>query len=107
MGTELLTIGTELLLGQITDTNSSYIASHLPSLGIDLFWISMVGDNPSRLVEVLRRAAHEAGGHQAVLAAHGRVLHDAVRADDAAWPDDGVRAYDGVGADLGRGVDPG
>lgn len=56
MKAEIISIGTELLLGQITDTNASYIAGNLPGLGIDLFWISQVGDNQSRLVEVLKKA---------------------------------------------------
>jgi len=53
---EIISIGTELLLGEITDTNASYLASQLPLLGIDLYWISQVGDNQARLAEVLRRA---------------------------------------------------
>ena len=53
MRAEVISIGTELLLGQIADTNASYIASQLPLLGIDLFWISQVGDNEERGVEVL------------------------------------------------------
>ena len=53
---EIISIGTELLLGEITDTNASYLASQLPPLGIDLYWISQVGDNQARLVEVLKRA---------------------------------------------------
>jgi len=53
---EIISIGTELLLGEITDTNASYLASRLPLLGIDLYWISQVGDNQARLVEVLERA---------------------------------------------------
>jgi len=53
---EIISIGTELLLGEITDTNAAFLASQLPSLGIDLYWISQVGDNQTRLVEVLRRA---------------------------------------------------
>ncbi len=56
MRAEIISIGTELLLGEITDTNASYLASQLPLLGIDLYWISQVGDNQARLVEVLRRA---------------------------------------------------
>lgn len=56
MKAEIISIGTELLLGQITDTNASYIAGHLPLLGIDLFWISQVGDNQRRLVEALQQA---------------------------------------------------
>ncbi len=56
MRAEIISIGTELLLGEITDTNAAYLASQLPPLGIDLYWISQVGDNQARLVEVLKRA---------------------------------------------------
>ena len=56
MKAEIISVGTELLLGEITDTNASYLAGQLPLLGIDLYWISQVGDNRARLVEVLRRA---------------------------------------------------
>ncbi len=56
MKAEIISIGTELLLGEITDTDASYLASQLPLLGIDLYWISQVGDNKARLVEVLKRA---------------------------------------------------
>lgn len=56
MKAEIISVGTELLLGEITDTNASYLAGQLPLLGIDLYWISQVGDNQTRLVEVLKRA---------------------------------------------------
>ncbi|UCG82445.1 MAG: CinA family nicotinamide mononucleotide deamidase-related protein, partial [Dehalococcoidia bacterium] len=56
MKAEIISVGTELLLGQITDSNAPYLASELPLLGIDLFWISQVGDNRSRLVDALKRA---------------------------------------------------
>ena len=56
MRAEIISIGTEILLGEITDTNASYLASQLPLLGIDLYWVSQVGDNQARLVEVLKRA---------------------------------------------------
>ncbi|MBI4318858.1 MAG: competence/damage-inducible protein A [Chloroflexi bacterium] len=56
MRAEILSVGTELLLGHITDTNAPYLAQHLAAMGIDLFWISQVGDNQARLVEVLGRA---------------------------------------------------
>jgi len=56
MKAEIISIGTELLLGQITDTNATYLASELPPLGIDLYRITQVGDNRSRLVDALRRA---------------------------------------------------
>lgn len=56
MRAEILSIGTEILLGHITDTNAPYLAQHLPELGIDLYFISQVGDNQGRVVETLRRA---------------------------------------------------
>ncbi|MBI2916803.1 MAG: competence/damage-inducible protein A [Chloroflexi bacterium] len=56
MKAEIISIGTELLLGQIVDTNSAYLAGELPALGVDLYYISQVGDNTGRIAEVLRRA---------------------------------------------------
>jgi nicotinamide-nucleotide amidase len=56
MNAEIVSVGTELLLGEIVDTNAVYLAGQLPALGIDLYWVSQVGDNQSRLVEVLGRA---------------------------------------------------
>lgn len=55
MRAELLSIGTELLLGQITDTNSAYLAGRLAGLGIDLLHLSTVGDNLVRATEAFRR----------------------------------------------------
>lgn len=56
MKAEILSVGTELLLGEIVDTNASWLAQQLPFLGIDLFYISTVGDNSTRVVETLQRA---------------------------------------------------
>jgi len=56
MRAEILSIGTELLLGNITDTNATYLAQQLAALGIDLYFVSTVGDNQGRIVETLRRA---------------------------------------------------
>lgn len=56
MRAEIISIGTEILLGQITDTNASYLASKLPELGIDLLWVTQVGDNLGRLRDCLERA---------------------------------------------------
>jgi len=53
---EIIPIGTEMLLGNITDTNSSFLAGQLPSLGINLHFISIVGDNKGRIVDTLKRA---------------------------------------------------
>jgi len=54
---ELLSIGTELLLGQIVDTNSAYLAGRLAGLGIDLLYMATVGDNLGRATATVRRAA--------------------------------------------------
>lgn len=56
MRAEILSCGTELLLGHITDTNATFLAQSLSSLGIDLYYVSLVGDNQGRIVENLRRA---------------------------------------------------
>src|SRR6266699_2721440 len=56
MRAEILSCGTELLLGHITDTNATYLAQSLASSGIDLYFVSQVGDNQGRIVETLRRA---------------------------------------------------
>lgn len=56
MRAEILSIGTELMLGEIVDTNAAWIAARLPQFGIDLLYVSQVGDNPARLREVVARA---------------------------------------------------
>ncbi|HET6615673.1 MAG TPA: competence/damage-inducible protein A [Dehalococcoidia bacterium] len=56
MKAEILSIGTEILLGEIVDTNATYIASRLPGLGIDLYFKAVVGDNMERLTETIGRA---------------------------------------------------
>lgn len=56
MRAEIIAIGTELLLGDIVDTNTPFLANQLASLGIDLYFTSSVGDNHKRLKEVLMQA---------------------------------------------------
>jgi nicotinamide-nucleotide amidase len=56
MKAEIVSIGTELLLGEILDTNTQFLANQLTSLGIDLYFISSVGDNYERLSGVLEQA---------------------------------------------------
>jgi nicotinamide-nucleotide amidase len=53
---EIVTIGSELLLGQIVDTNSAWMAQRLNTLGINLFYKSVVGDNLGRMKEVIGQA---------------------------------------------------
>ena len=56
MRAEIISIGTELLLGEIVDTNTPYLANQLSSLGIDLYFTSAVGDNAARLAGALNQA---------------------------------------------------
>ncbi|MEK7778382.1 MAG: molybdopterin-binding protein, partial [Chloroflexota bacterium] len=56
MKSEIISVGTELLLGEIVDTNAAFLAQQLSLLGIDLYWVSQVGDNRARVLEVLQRA---------------------------------------------------
>jgi nicotinamide-nucleotide amidase len=56
MKAEIIPVGTEILLGNIIDTNSSFLANQLPLLGIDLYFISTAGDNQKRLIDTLKRA---------------------------------------------------
>ncbi len=53
---EILAIGTELLLGQILDTNSQFLSEELANIGIDCFYHTTVGDNKARVKECLVRA---------------------------------------------------
>ena len=55
MKAEIVSIGTELLMGELTDTNASWIAGRLPPLGIQLQWVSIVGDDLPMLTEAFRR----------------------------------------------------
>jgi len=53
---EIITIGTEILLGEIVDTNARDIARKLRDAGIDLYWETTVGDNPARISQAIRQA---------------------------------------------------
>ena len=54
MQVELLSVGTELLLGQIVDTNAAYLAGKLSVLGVNVYHKTTVGDNAERLAAALR-----------------------------------------------------
>lgn len=60
MRAEILCIGTELLIGQVVNTNATWLAQELAAAGVALHWVTTVGDNPARLSEALRRAAERA-----------------------------------------------
>jgi len=49
-------VGTELLLGQIANTNAQYLSSALADIGVSVFWHSVVGDNLERMTSVIKQA---------------------------------------------------
>jgi nicotinamide-nucleotide amidase len=53
---EIISVGTELLLGEITDTNATYMSQHLAAVGVDLYYRHTIGDNLDRLVGTLQTA---------------------------------------------------
>lgn len=57
---EILAVGTELLMGQIANTNAQYLSKRLNEVGIGVYYHSVVGDNPARLKESLRLALSRA-----------------------------------------------
>ena len=57
MQAEIIAVGTEMLLGEITDTNSPYLARQLAQLGIDIYYQETVGDNPQRITALLQQAS--------------------------------------------------
>src|SRR3954453_17904693 len=62
MRCEVLAIGTELLLGQIVDTNSAWIGEQLAEHGIDSYEPRVVGDTPARMVAAMRELLARSDG---------------------------------------------
>lgn len=56
MKAEIIAVGTELLMGETQDTNSSWIGSRLPEVGLELQWVTIVGDDLTRLTDIIDRA---------------------------------------------------
>lgn len=57
MKAEIIAIGTELLMGQIVNTNAQYLAQGLAELGVGVYYQTVVGDNPARMKEALQLAS--------------------------------------------------
>ncbi|MGL5319144.1 MAG: CinA family nicotinamide mononucleotide deamidase-related protein [Bacteroidales bacterium] len=57
MRTEVITIGDELLIGQVIDTNSAWIGKELNKIGLELFRITSVGDDPEDMLRILQEAS--------------------------------------------------
>jgi nicotinamide-nucleotide amidase len=68
MRVELFSVGTELLLGEIVDTNAAYLAEKLARIGVDVYHKTTVGDNAERLAAAVRTAL---GRADAILATGG------------------------------------
>ena len=62
LAVELIAVGTELLLGQLTDTNTVFVASALAASGIDVYGTHAVGDNRARIAGAMRAALDRVGG---------------------------------------------
>ncbi len=60
MNAEIICVGTEILLGDIVNTNSQYLAQQLASLGIPHYYQTVVGDNPQRLQNAIAIASQRA-----------------------------------------------
>ena len=60
MNAEIVAIGSELLLGQIIDSNSAWISKRLAENGINLFYKTIVGDNPERMDYILSKSLSRA-----------------------------------------------
>src|SRR5512138_3766586 len=57
---EIITIGTEILLGEIVDTNTRYIAHTLRGMGVDIYRTITIGDNAERIAETIRNSMNRA-----------------------------------------------
>ena len=57
MNAEIIGIGSELLLGQIANTDAQFLSGQLSTLGIDVYWHTVVGDNHNRIIEALKIAS--------------------------------------------------
>lgn len=60
MKAEIISVGTELLLGSTINTDAADVAVLLSEYGIDVYWQTVVGDNPGRVIEAVRRAKDRA-----------------------------------------------
>jgi molybdopterin-biosynthesis enzyme MoeA-like protein len=56
MTVEIVSIGTELLLGQIVDTNAAWLSARLAEIGVGVYRRTTVGDNRERIIRALQEA---------------------------------------------------
>lgn len=60
MVVELISVGTEILLGNIVNTNAAYLSKQCAALGLSCYYQTVVGDNETRLLETIELAKAEA-----------------------------------------------
>ncbi|OMP68663.1 competence/damage-inducible protein A [Domibacillus epiphyticus] len=60
MNAEIIAVGSELLLGQITNTNARFLSQHLAEIGVNIYYHTVVGDNKQRLEEAVKLAQKRA-----------------------------------------------
>ena len=60
MVVELISVGTEILLGNIVNTNAAYLSEKCAALGLSCYYQDVVGDNEERLAETIRLALSRA-----------------------------------------------
>lgn len=60
MNAEIIAVGTELLLGQIANTNAQFLSAQLAEIGVNVYHHTVVGDNPSRLDKTIKQAEERA-----------------------------------------------
>ncbi|MEG2938384.1 MAG: molybdopterin-binding protein, partial [Vagococcus sp.] len=58
MKAEIIAVGTEILLGEIVNTNAAFLSEYLSNLGFDLYHQQVVGDNEDRLLACLEEASN-------------------------------------------------
>jgi nicotinamide-nucleotide amidase len=60
MNAEIIAVGSELLLGQIVNTNAQFLSRHLAEIGVNVFYHTVVGDNSVRLLSTIQKAEERA-----------------------------------------------
>ncbi len=60
MNAEIIAVGTELLLGQIANTNAQFLSEQLAELGVNVYYHTVVGDNPNRVKKAIQQAEERA-----------------------------------------------
>lgn len=95
LNAEVIAIGTEILLGDLTDTNSVFIARTLRDLGVNLFFMTSVGDNEKRIADAIRIAL---GRAQIVITCGGLgpTIDDMTRQAVATATDRGLTFHQGL-----------